>query len=69
MLASMGSFPVSVALAGILVQAFGPVPFFPVDGAVLVVIILGALSQRELRDFGVAPSPTPEPGALAGQLH
>ena len=68
MLASMGSFPVSVALAGILVRAFGPVPFFPVDGAVLVVIILGALSQRELRDFGVAPSVAMAPGALAGQL-
>jgi MFS family permease len=66
MLASMGSFPVSVALAGILVRAFGPVPFFPVDGAVLAVVVLGALSQRELRDFGVAPSPAAEPETLPG---
>jgi predicted MFS family arabinose efflux permease len=52
MLASMGTFPVSVALSGVLVRSFGPVPFFPVAGAALAVAILGALSQREIRDFG-----------------
>jgi predicted MFS family arabinose efflux permease len=52
MLASMGTFPVSVALSGVLVRALGPTPFFPVAGAALAVAILGALTQREIRDFG-----------------
>lgn len=66
MLASMGSFPVSVALAGVLVHSLGPSPFFPVAGAVQAVAILGALSQREIRDFGVAPDPPAEPGTRPG---
>jgi MFS family permease len=53
MLASMGTFPFSVAASGVLVRAFGPVPFFPVAGAMLAVAILGALTQREVRDFGM----------------
>jgi predicted MFS family arabinose efflux permease len=70
MLASMGTFPVSAALAGLLVRVFGPVPFFPVAGAVLAVAILGALTQREARDFGApgtadAAEP-PEPAIRAG---
>jgi predicted MFS family arabinose efflux permease len=65
MLASMGTFPVSVAAAGLLVRAFGPIPFFPVAGAVLAVAILGALTQREVRDFGIAPVPAAEPVAPA----
>jgi predicted MFS family arabinose efflux permease len=65
MLASMGTFPVSVAVSGVLVRAFGPVPFFPVAGAVLAVAILGALTQREVRDFGVTAAPAAGPGTLA----
>jgi predicted MFS family arabinose efflux permease len=57
MLASMGTFPVSVALSGVLVRSFGPTPFFPVAGAALAVAILGALSQREIRDFGTEAGP------------
>ena len=57
MLASMGTFPVSVVLSGVLVRAIGPIPFFPVAGAVLAVAILGALTQREIRDFGTAAEP------------
>jgi len=53
MLASMGSFPASVAVSGVLVRHLGPAPFFPVAGIVLAVSVLGALSQREFRDFGV----------------
>jgi predicted MFS family arabinose efflux permease len=59
MLASLGSFPASVALSGILVHRLGPVPFFPVAGAALAVAVLGALTQREVRDFGAAGPPEP----------
>jgi predicted MFS family arabinose efflux permease len=72
MLASMGTFPVSVLLSGVLVRAIGPIPFFPVAGAVLAVAILGALTQREIRDFGTAAAvpaepqaPTPDPARSA----
>lgn len=57
MLASMGTFPVSVAVSGVLVRALGPVAFFPVAGLVLALAILGSLSQRELREFGMAGRP------------
>jgi predicted MFS family arabinose efflux permease len=69
MLASMGTFPVSVALSGVLVRSLGPTPFFPVAGAALAVAILGALTQREIRDFGtdaaLPASPAPAAGSLA----
>jgi predicted MFS family arabinose efflux permease len=61
MLASMGTFPVSVALSGVLVRALGPTPFFPVAGAALAVAILGALTQREIRDFGTEAAPPARP--------
>lgn len=54
MLASIGSFPASVAVSGLLVHRLGPSPFFPVAGLVLGITILVALTQRELRDFGAA---------------
>jgi MFS family permease len=63
MLASMGSFPLSVALSGLLVRHLGATPFFPVAGAVLVIAVLGALTQREYRDLGAAVAPTPALGA------
>ncbi len=65
MLSSMGTFPVSVALAGLLVRVFGPVPFFPVAGAVLALAVVGALAQREVRDFGVSSAPEPAAGRSA----
>jgi hypothetical protein len=58
MLAGIGSFPASVAVAGVLVRQLGPNPFFPVAGAVLGVAILAGLTQRELRDFGSPPTAT-----------
>jgi len=54
MLAGFGSFPASVAVAGVLLRSLGPDPFFPVAGAVLGIAILLGLTQREMRDFGVA---------------
>ena len=56
MLCGMGSYPLSVALAGVLVRHLGPSPFFPVAGALVAIALLGAISQREFRDFGIAPS-------------
>ena len=52
MLCAFGSFPLSVAISGVLVRHIGPSLFFPVAGAVLAVAILGGLTQREFREFG-----------------
>jgi MFS family permease len=66
MLAAMGTFPASVAVAGVLIHHFGPEVFFPVAGIVLVVTVLAALTQRSIRDFGTVPAPeaaVPAPSA------
>jgi hypothetical protein len=52
MLCSFGSFPLSVAVTGLLVHHFGPVPFFPVAGGLVAAALLFGLSQREFRAFG-----------------
>jgi MFS family permease len=52
MLASIGTFPASVALSGVIVGSLGPAPFFPAAGAVLALAVLLALTLREFRDFG-----------------
>jgi hypothetical protein len=52
MLCSFGTFPLSVAVSGVLVHHLGPTPFFPVAGGLLAVAILGGLTQREFRTFG-----------------
>ncbi|HEV2371426.1 MAG TPA: MFS transporter [Streptosporangiaceae bacterium] len=57
-LASMGLFPVSVALAGFVVHDLGPAPFFPFASATLALAVLVALTQRTWRDFGMAPAAT-----------
>jgi hypothetical protein len=62
MLASMGSFPLSVAVSGLLVHKFGPVPFFPVGAIVLAIAALAAISRREVRALGARPA---EPTTLA----
>ena len=67
MLASMGTFPISVAVTGVLVGVFGPTPFFPVAGAALAVAILGALTQREIRDFGTAAARLAKPAPPKGR--
>jgi predicted MFS family arabinose efflux permease len=61
MLASIGAYPASVALSGVIVKAVGPAPFFPVSGGVLVVVIAFALSQRQFRLFGAAGRTPGEP--------
>lgn len=62
-LAGLGSFPLSVAVSGVLVHRLGPSPFFPVAAATVAVAVLGAMSQREFRDFGSAEPPAAELGA------
>lgn len=52
MLASIGTFPASVALSGVIVGGIGPAPFFPAAGAVLAFAVLLAATQRQFRDFG-----------------
>jgi hypothetical protein len=56
MLCAFGSFPLSVAITGVLVRHLGPAPFFPIAGGLVVVAILGGLKQREFREFGAAGS-------------
>jgi MFS family permease len=55
MLCAFGSFPLSVAISGVLVRHIGPSLFFPVAGAVVAAAILGGLTQREFREFGATP--------------
>jgi MFS family permease len=62
MLASLGIFPVSVAISGLLVRAFGPVPFFPAAGATLVLGLVIALASSEVRNFRPVTAPA-EPSA------
>jgi MFS family permease len=52
MFCAFGSFPLSVAISGVLVRHIGPSLFFPVAAALLAVAILGGLTQREFREFG-----------------
>jgi predicted MFS family arabinose efflux permease len=65
-LCAFGSFPLSVAIAGVLVRHIGPALFFPVAGALVVVTMLVALTQREFREFGAARSGSDDdtPGLL-----
>jgi MFS family permease len=52
MLCAFGTFPLSVAVTGVLVRHLGPAPFFPIAGAVVVAAMLGGLTQRDFRGFG-----------------
>jgi predicted MFS family arabinose efflux permease len=52
MLASIGAYPASVALSGVIVGRIGPAPFFPVAGAILGVAVVLGMSQRAFRAFG-----------------
>ena len=52
MVCAFGSFPLSVAISGVLVRHIGPTLFFPFAAALLAVAILGGLTQREFRMLG-----------------
>jgi predicted MFS family arabinose efflux permease len=68
-LTSFGVFPISVALAAVLVRHWGPAPFFLLAAASTAVAIVAGLSQRAWRDFGANhQTTTPEPAHhLEGQ--
>lgn len=52
MFASMGVFPLSVLLGGLVVHDLGPAPFFPLAAAVLAGAVMVGLGQRSWRTFG-----------------
>jgi MFS family permease len=52
MLGAFGTFPLSVAVAGVLVKHIGPAPLFPIAGALVGVSMLAGLASREFREFG-----------------
>jgi MFS family permease len=64
MLASIGAFPVSVALSGVIVRHIGPAPFFPATAAILALAVLLAATIREFRDFGVTARPATDQAAV-----
>ncbi|MFI9785632.1 MFS transporter [Kitasatospora sp. NPDC051984] len=49
MLAVTGSFPISVAAAGLIVHRIGPAPFFPVAGLTIALTVALALAQPAFR--------------------
>ncbi|WP_424210949.1 MFS transporter [Streptomyces sp. BI20] len=66
MLAVMGTFPISVAVAGFGVRRLGAEPFFPVAGAAIALAVLGALTQKAFRGHRAgteyaSPAPVPVP--------
>jgi hypothetical protein len=67
MLCAFGSFPLSVAVSGVLVRHLGPVPFFPVAGALVAGAIAFGLTQREFRTFGARADAGPQAMANAAE--
>jgi MFS family permease len=65
MLCAFGSFPLSVAVSGVLVRHLGPVPFFPAAGALVALAIGIGLTQREFRTFGAVDAAVPQTTAKA----
>jgi hypothetical protein len=58
MLCAFGSFPLSVAVAGILIRHVGAAPFFPIAGGLVAIAVTIGLASRDFRSFGEgAPLP------------
>jgi MFS family permease len=51
MFSSVGMYPLSVALAGVLSNQFGPVLLFPFGGLLLGLAMVFAMTQRALREI------------------
>jgi predicted MFS family arabinose efflux permease len=49
--ASFGTYPISVALGGVLTNQLGPAILFPLSGLLLFLAILFGIAQKELRDL------------------
>lgn len=58
MLCSMGTFPLSVAVTGVIVRHVGPAPFFPIAGISAGAVFLAALVSRQWRGFGAPAQAT-----------
>jgi predicted MFS family arabinose efflux permease len=54
LLASLAAYPMSVALAGVVVHDFGAAPFFPAAAVILAAAVLAGLTQRTWRRFGTS---------------
>lgn len=48
---SLGTYPLSVALGGVLTKLLGPVILFPFSGLTLFLAVLFGITQQELRDL------------------
>jgi len=51
MFSSFGLYPLSVALAGVLSNQFGPAILFPFSGLLLGLVLLFGMTQRALREI------------------
>lgn len=51
MFTAFGSYPISVALAGVLTTNVGPAILFPYSGALLILAILFGIAQKEIREL------------------
>ena len=69
-LSSMGIMPVSVLLAGLVVNGLGAADYFPITAAVLAAAAVASLSQRSWREFGSSDAADAadarSPGATCG---
>lgn len=59
MFASMGIFPISVFVAGVVVTHAGPSIFFPLAGTAIALAVLAGISQRAWREFGADETTAP----------
>src|SRR5262249_279202 len=60
---SYGVFPISVALAGVVVHRFGPGAFFVVSGVTIGGPLIWALANQAFRDFGMSQHAAPTTAA------
>jgi len=51
MFGSLGTYPISVALVGMLSNQFGPAILFPFSGLLLGLVMLFGITQRVAREF------------------
>ena len=54
---SFGVFPISVALAAVVVHRLGAAPFFPLAAVTMTIALLAGLSQRTWRNSGMTGGP------------
>lgn len=54
MFAAMGVFPMSVLVAGLVVDSLGPAAFFPLAAATVAGAVVAGLTQRSWRTFGAS---------------